>query len=119
MVVVAVAVVVMGGGGRVVIMRPWPVVVMVGDWWWWWRWRWCPTILPLLPEKPLTKFPPASCCFVEDGQDDFRWPALQLWLAYALVFLFPCVPPEQSDSGRASWSWPLDEAKLPRRKVQV
>ena len=32
---------------------------------------------------------------------------------------FPFVPPEQAGSGHTSWSRPLDEAKLPRRMVQV
>ena len=43
----------------VVVVRVVLVLVMGGGgvWWWWRRWR--PTILLLLPEKPLTKFPPA------------------------------------------------------------
>ena len=31
---------------------------------------------------------------------------------------FSVVPPEQAGSGHTSWSWPLDEAKLPRRVVK-
>ena len=79
--------------------------------------------LPLFPPTHSGKWLRVSCTvvsIVEDGQDDFlvACVAAEACLRTGLV-LFPHVPPEQSGSGLTSWSLPLDEAKLPRRMVQV
>ena len=61
-----------------------------------------------------------SRLLLEDGHDEFSG-GLRCGrglLTHGSLF-FPFVPPEQSGSGHTSWSRPLDEAKLPRRMVQV
>ena len=61
-----------------------------------------------------------SCLYEEDGQDGFPDDLRgSCGLRAHGSCPFPYGPPELSGSGPTSWPRPLDEAKLPRRMVQV
>ena len=79
-----------------------------------------PATFPARPPCQVAEGRLYSHSIVEDGQDGFlvacvaAADCLRTGLALSLL-----VPPEQYGSGLLSWPLPLDEAKLPRRMVQV